>query len=153
MASSSQGVRIAIQVVLAVVIVGLVYFLYVSITEPYEAIQRQEELTELTRERMEQVRTAMIHYEERNDRFPVTLDSLRTFVRDSLTQVQRDSLFDGELMTIDSLGFSARRSVQFALSFNDTLQVNTYLLEDPDSDDYIGTLNDDPTQVNAASWE
>jgi hypothetical protein len=31
--------------------------------------------------------------------------------------------------------------------------VETYLLQDPASDDQIGTLTGDPTQQNAASWE
>jgi hypothetical protein len=36
---------------------------------------------------------------------------------------------------------------------SDTGRVETYLLEDPDTDDQIGTLTGDPTQANAASWE
>jgi hypothetical protein len=31
--------------------------------------------------------------------------------------------------------------------------VETYLLQDPDSDDQIGTLSGDVTQTNAATWE
>ena len=47
MASSSRGVQTALQVVLALAILALTYFLYESITEPYEAVERQKELTEM----------------------------------------------------------------------------------------------------------
>ena len=76
MASTSQGMQTAIRVVLAIAIVGLAYFLYVSITEPYEKVERRKELTEQTRSRMDQVRTAMIQYQRDNGRYLTALDSL-----------------------------------------------------------------------------
>lgn len=153
MAASSQTARKVIQVVLALVIVGLVYFLYESITEPYEAILEQERLTEETRDRMEMIRTSMIRYERVNGRFPMTLDSLVMFVRaDSALQADRDSLF-GVGFNVDSLIFSPRTGTQFELAVNDTSNVKIYRLDDPDSDDYIGSTSPDPTRLNAASWE
>ncbi len=41
----------------------------------------------------------------------------------------------------------------FGLAVNDTSRTNSYLLTDPDSDDYIGTDTGDITELNAASWE
>lgn len=152
MAVASQGVRIAIQIVLAVVIVGLAYYLYESITEPWEQVERQEALTDMTRERMDMIRKVQVEYEKRYDRFTGSLDSLVMFVEDSLTVQERDSLFGSDLV-VDSLPFSPRTGSRFVLAINDTAAVPTYLLEDPDSDDQIGTLAADPTRVNAASWE
>lgn len=153
MASGSQGLRIAVQVVLAIVIVVLAYVLYVSITEPYEAIERQRELTERTRVRMSDVRTALIRYDRQNDRFPGSLDSLTMFVRtDSLLSMKADSIF-GDDFVLDSLVYSPRSGRMFEYAVNDTGRVATYLLKDPDSDDQIGTLSGDPTLLNAASWE
>ena len=153
MASNSRGVQLALQVVLGLVIIALIYWLYVSITKPYEAIERQQELTEQTRARMLDVRAAMIRYEEINDRYVTTLDSLVEFVRtDSLYSVAGDSIF-GEGFAPDSLPFSPRTGNRFLLSVNDTSRVMTYLLKDPDSDDQIGTLEADVTRLNAASWE
>ncbi len=152
MAVASQGARVAIQIVLAIVIAGLAYYLYLSITEPYEAIERQQELTRLTRERMTQIRTAQVEFEKRYDYFTSSLDTLVIFIKDSLTDRQRDSLF-GPGFIPDSLPFSPRTGKRFLLSVNDTLSVDVYLLQDPDSDDQIGTLTADITQVNAASWE
>lgn len=153
MASSSQGIRIGIQVLLGIIIVGLGYWLYVSITEPWQVIERQEELTRETRERMSDVRAALIRYDERYDRFPYALDSLQTWVQtDSTMQAQRDSLF-GSDANLDSLIYSPRTGNPFEYEVNDTARVMMYVLRDPDSDDSIGTLAPDPTQLNAASWE
>lgn len=153
MASTSQRIRTGIQIVLGIAIVVLGYWLYVSITEPWEVIERQEELTQMTRERMSDVRAALIRYEERQDRFPMTLDSLHTWVlTDSTIQAQRDSLFGADA-DLDSLIFSPRTGESFEYAVNDTARVMMYELRDPDSDDVIGTLEPDPTALNAASWE
>lgn len=153
MASSNQAVRIGIQVVLAIIIIGLTYWLYLSITDPWKVVERQKQVTEQTRDRMENVRDALVRYERQNDRFPLTLDSLVTFVNeDSVMQAQQDSIF-GESFNPDSLIYSPRTGKRFEYAVNDTARVKTYLLEDPDSDDRIGTLEPDPTRLNAASWQ
>lgn len=153
MALEKRGVRIAVQVVLAVAIAVLAYILYQSITEPYAIIERQRALTEQTRERMAHVRTAMVRYERVNERFPTTLDSLVMFVKeDSLMQLKADSVFGAEVVP-DSLPFSPRTGKRFDLTVNDTSRVKIYLLEDPDSDDHIGAVQPDITRLNAASWE
>lgn len=153
MASSSQGIRIGIQIILGIAIVGLGYWLYVSITEPWQVIERQEEMTRMTRERMSDVRAALRRYEERTDRFPYTLDSLHTWVQtDSVILAQRDSLFGADF-DLDSLIFSPRTGTEFEYAVNDTARVMMYELRDPDSNDRIGTLEPDPTELNAASWE
>lgn len=153
MASSSRGIQTVIQVVLALAILALTYFLYESITAPYEAIERQKEVTEQTRERMNQVRAAMIQYQRDNGRYITTLDSLLMWVQtDSMMVAGVDSIF-GAGFEVDSLIFSPRSGSMFELSVNDTSRTHTYLLSDPDSDDYIGTDTGDVTALNAASWE
>ncbi len=153
MASSSQGLQTALQVVLAIVIVVLAYILYVSITEPYARVERQKEMTEMTRERMRDVRSALVTYERRNDRFLSTLDSLLMWVKeDSFMQAKSDSIFGAEL-NVDSLIFSPRTGKMFEYTLNDTSRVSTYLLKDPDSGDAIGTTTGDVTLLNAANWE
>ncbi len=148
--ASSQGTRIAIQVVLGIVIVVLAYFLYLSITGPWEGIEREEEMTELTRARMDDIRTALIDYELETGSFPGTLDSLRAFIDTSLSS-NVDSIF-GDEITIDSIFYSPRGG-QFDYAVNDTAQVPIYVLRDPASEDSIGALEPDPTLVNVASWE
>lgn len=153
MASSSQGLRTALQILLAVIIVVLAYFLYVSITEPYEVIERQKELTELTRERMIDVRSALVQFEQRNDRFPSSLDSLLIWInQDSTGMAVADSLYGGEFVR-DSLLTSPRTGKTFNYALNDTGRVAIYVLKDPDSDDQIGSEIPDVTLLNAASWQ
>ncbi|NND72346.1 MAG: hypothetical protein HKN43_12300 [Rhodothermales bacterium] len=145
--------QIAVRIVLSVVIVLLVFWLYQSITEPYKVVERQKELTELTRQRMGDIRKSMIRYEELNDRYLTTLDSLVNFVKsDSLYAAAMDSVFRPGFQP-DSLPFSPRTGNRFILSVNDTSRTSTYLLEDPDTNDRIGTLLGDITLLNASSWE
>ncbi|MEM6784386.1 MAG: hypothetical protein AAF624_11715 [Bacteroidota bacterium] len=149
--------RIAIQLVLAVAIVALGYYLYYSITEPGKEFDRQIELTELTRERMDHIRTAMIAFERENDYYTRDLDSLVTFVKgDSLLMAARDSIFQveaGRTLLVDSLPFSPRTGERFQLSVNDTSDVDIYLLQDPNSDDQIGSAEPVASMRNAANWE
>lgn len=151
--ASRQSIRTGIQIVLAIVIVILAYVLYESITGPYQEIQREQQLTELTRERMSNIRTALIQFEQANDSFPDSLNALVEYLRgDSALMANQDSIFGGEI-NVDSLLYSPRSGQMFEYAVNDTGRVETYLLEDPDSDDQIGTLSGDVTQTNSASWE
>jgi hypothetical protein len=150
---ASSGLRTGIQLGLAVVILGLSYLLYVSLTAPYEKIERQRELTEQARSRMQMVRTALMRYERTYDRFPGSLDTLKFYLRDSLSAAERDSLFERSLPPIDTLLVSPRTNQRFDYALNEEEGVPTYLLEDPGTDDRIGTLTGDPTEANVASWE
>jgi len=153
MATRSEQIRIGIQVVLGILIVGLSYFLYYSITEPYNRIERQQEITERTRARMSHIRTALIDYERDSTSFPDSLNVLVNHIqKDSILSTRQDSVFGGAI-NLDSLLYSPRTGKRFRYNVSDTGRVETYLLEDPDSEDKIGTLSGDPTQTNAASWE
>lgn len=153
MASNSQGLRIGIQVVLAIAIVALGYWLYLSITGPWEEVERQQEMTRLTRVQMDEVRNALIIHERQTDDFPGTLDSLLLWIAtDSFAVANRDSLFGADFDP-DSLFFSPRTGARFEYTLNDTGRVAIYLLKDPDSDDQIGSASPDITRINAASWE
>ena len=149
---ASNSLRVGLQILLWVLIAGLSYALYWSITEPYKEIERQEAITQMTRARMDKVRQVAIHYEAQNDRFPGTLDSLMMYaVQDSAFRTVRDSILGVQML--DSLMYSPRTGKPWVYSINDTSRVKTYLLKDPDSDDQIGTLLADITLLNAASWE
>jgi hypothetical protein len=153
MASSSGTIQTGIQVALVIVIAGLAYFLYQSITEPYERIERQQRITEDTRTRMANIRTALVDYERDSAAYPDSLNLLLQHIRkDTILSTRQDSVFGAEI-NLDSLLYSPRSGTRFPYTVSDTGRVETYLLEDPDTDDKIGTLTGDPTQANAASWE
>ncbi len=144
---------IAIQIGLGIVIVVLTYVLYDSITAPWEAVQKEQRLTDLTRARMNQVRIALRHFEDVNDRFPGSIDSLVTFVaEDSLATSNPDSFFHGAFELREFMN-SARSGTRFQYALNDTGRVKIYHLKDPDSDDYIGSIEPDISFLHAASWE
>ncbi|MEM1269686.1 MAG: hypothetical protein AAF752_12430 [Bacteroidota bacterium] len=156
MASTSRSAGVlAAQVVLGLAIVGLAYFLYVSITEPYQVVREAERMEQLTRERMDDVRTILRAYYEENDRFPSTLDSLVVYAKtDPAYRSMADSLFQGDpVPSADSLATSPRTGKRFEYSVNDTSRVSIYLLKDPDSEDAIGSELPDVTQLHAANWE
>ncbi len=153
MAFSSRGLQLTTQAILGIVIVVLAFVLYDSITTPYEEVIQREEVTEQTRARMNDVRQSLILYERAHGRYVTSLDSLVMWIRtDSSMAARIDSLF-GVGFDITSLPFSPRTGNMFELAVNDTSLTNTYLLTDPDSGDFIGTLEDDITRLNAASWE
>ena len=102
---------------------------------------------------MANIRTALIDYDRDSTSFPDSLDLLVQHVRnDSILSNAQDSIFGGPI-TPDSLIYSPRSGEPFQYTVSDTGRVETYLLEDPDTDDQIGTLSGDPTQINSASWE
>ena len=153
MATSSGMIQTGVQIVLGIAIVVLAYFLYQSITKPYDRIERQQRITEETRTRMENIRTALVDYERDSASYPDSLNLLLQHVRnDSILSARQDSVFGGPI-NLDSLLHSPRTGNRFQYAVNDTGRVETYVLEDPDTDDKIGTLTGDPTQADAASWE
>ena len=155
MALKSDRLRTTLQVVLAIVIAGLAYFLYYSVTEPYEAIEREQRRGEEGRNRMVDIRTALNRYERDSTTYPDSLDQLMAHIEsDTELLDNRDSLFQTSF-ELDSMFYSPRNGEPFIYTLSDTGQVATYLLEAPapDTTDQIGTLTGDPTRTNVASWE
>lgn len=157
----NSGARIAIQIVLAVLILALGYFLFVSITRPYNDFKEQERQTTLTRERMDDVRTALIAFRDANDGYPATLDSLVLFARgDSALNAQAAAVMEENEQrlspfVIDSLPFSPSSGARFNYEVvSDTSEIVIYWLQSPDSPgDSIGSRVVNPAMRNAASWE
>ncbi len=146
-----------LSLVLGIIIIALGYYLYRSIVDPYQEVIEREQITEQVRERMKTVRDALIHFDQRTGDFPPTeggLDSLVQFLKtDSLMVAARDSLFDTAPFNPDSVIYSPRPPhPKFEYTLNDTLRPPIYLLEDPDTDDHIGSLTN-TSVLNAANWE
>lgn len=149
-----------LSLVLGIIIVVLGYYLYHSIVDPYEEVEEREAMTEKVRYQMGLVRDALVQYEQDKDEFPPTeggLDTLVSYLKtDSAMVAEGDSLFapmnSNESYNPDSLVFSPRPPHEkFEYTLNDTLRPNIYLLEDPDTDDRIGSL-ENTTDLNASSW-
>lgn len=149
-----------ISIVLAIIIIALGYYLYRSIVDPYQEVIEREQMTERVRDRMTNIRDALILYERQVDSFPPSEGGLDTLVHylktDSLMSIQADSILapedPSEEFNADSLIYSPRPPhSKFEYSLNDTLRPQIYLLKDPDSEDRIGSL-ENTTQLNESSW-
>jgi len=146
-------------VVLGILIIGLSYFLYRSIVDPYQEVIEEREMVERERHRMELVRDALVQYRNRRGDFPPTdggLDSLVQFVKTDEFIVERaDSLFTfmaPSSYNADSLVFSPRAPHnRFEYTLNDTIRPKLYLLENPGTGDKIGDLQR-TTLLNAPNW-
>jgi hypothetical protein len=102
---------------------------------------------------MDQVRTALNRYRTEEGRFPGTLDSLTAWLAADPAGADELRRLLGEGADPDSLIHSPRTGKRFGYARNDTGRVEIYLLQDPDSDDRIGSDVADVTLLNAASWE
>lgn len=150
-----------ISLLLGIVIIVLGWWLYHSIVDPYQAVIEREQMTKEVRTQMGYVRDALIEYERDKGDFPPTeggLDSLVQYLKtDSMMVANGDSLFQpldpNETYNPDSLIYSPRPPhKRFQYTLNDTLRPQIYLLEDPDTEDNIGSL-EQTTELNAGSWE
>lgn len=145
-------------IVFGVIILGLTYYLYDSLVTPYQEVKEREAMEEKVRQRLIDTKDALIQYQTRNETFPPTeggLDSLVKFLKsDSLMIAMGDSLFGTtfDVYNPDSLVYSPRSPFpKWEYTLNDTLRPQIYLLEDPGSDDAIGSL-ERTTMRNAPNW-
>lgn len=146
-------------ILLAVLILGLSWYLYRSIVDPYQEVLDEREMVDRERHRMELVRDALVQYRNIRGSFPPEdggLDSLVAFLQTNDRMVaEGDSLFAFRApsqYSPDSLVYSPRPPHnKFEYSLNDTLRPNIYLLENPGSDDRIGDL-ERTTLLNAPNW-
>jgi hypothetical protein len=146
-------------ILLGVIIIGMGYYLYISIVGPYQAVLEEEEMVERERHRMEVARDGIVQYNRRLGNYPPTeggLDSLVAFLKqDSLMLANGASLFEfrpPSTYNPDSVVFSPRPPYnKFEYTLNDTLRPQLYLLENPNSEDRIGSL-EKTTMLNAPNW-
>jgi hypothetical protein len=145
-----------ISLVLVIVIAYLSWVLVDAIKSPYRQQQEREFVTKRVRQRMYNVRDALIKYNLKYNKFPKTLDSVMVFIqKDSLLSAKADSLFPDlapYTASLDSLLYSPRTGNKFLYVMVDSIRPNIYALRDPDSKDIIGDSLK-TTLLNAASWE
>jgi hypothetical protein len=145
--------------VFGITIILLSWVLYDSIVTPYKVVEEQKAETERVRTRMLTLKDAIVNYEARYGHFPPTdggLDSVVTYLStDSLMISMGDSLFRQMpplQYSPESMVVSPRdTSLRFLYTRNDTIRPPLYLLEDPITDDAVGSLSR-TTMRNAPNW-
>ena len=156
-AGAPSGSNLALRLFLGLLIVGLVVVLYFVTIVPAQRAEAAERQTDLTRLRMDDVRTGLIAYRDELGRYPGSLDSLVMFAR-------TDSVFNARIasqeeriapVSLDSLPYSPRTGNRFNYAVvRDTTGLEIYWLGDPDAEaDSIGSRDPNPALRNAASWE
>ena len=155
--SGASGSELAIRAILGLLIVGLVVVLFFVTVVPAQEAEARAQETALVRERLGDVRTALIAYRDSMNGYPSTLDSLTMFVR-------TDSAFNAQIegqeerlrpINVDSLRYSPRTGNEFRYEvIEDTTGLQVYWIADPDMEaDSIGARVPNPALRNAASWE
>lgn len=145
--------------VFGITIILLSWLLYDSIVTPYKVVEEQKAETERVRTRMLTLKDVIVNYEARYGHFPPTdggLDSVVTYLStDSLMISMGDSLFRQMpplQYSPESMVVSPRdTSLRFLYTRNDTIRPPLYLLEDPMTDDAVGSLSR-TTMRNAPNW-
>ena len=155
--TGASGGELGIRALLALLILGLVVVLYfVTVVPAQEAAAAQRE-TDLTRERMADVRTALIAYRDSMGVYPSTLDSLVLYTRNDPRFLTEARAEEGRLAgpSVDSLPISPRDGQRFRYQVvKDTSGFQIYWLADPGMEaDSIGSRDPNPALRNAASWE
>lgn len=155
--TGASGGELGIRAVLALLILGLVaVLLYVTVV-PAQRAEAAERETKIARERMSDVRTALIAYRDSMQAYPSTLDSLVLFSRGDETFMTEALAQEGRVAppVVDSLPFSSRDGQRFRYEvIQDTSGYSVYWLADPSMEaDSIGSRDPNPALRNAASWE
>ncbi len=155
--TGASGGELGIRALLALIIIALVgVLLYVTVVPAQRAAAAERE-TEMARERMSDVRTALIVYRDSMQAYPSTLDSLVLFSRGDGAFLTEAMAQEGRVAppVVDSLPFSSRDGQRFRYQVvEDTTGYSIYWLADPSMEsDSIGSRDPNPALRNAASWE
>jgi hypothetical protein len=109
-----------IQILLAIVALGLVYFIYKGIQDPIEFEKAKDTRYEETIERLKDIRKAQLAFKDVNGRFTGSWDTLIHFVKyDSIRNVRKI----GELTdSMIEAGLTERRAMREGLLIRDTIR-------------------------------
>ena len=155
--TGASGGELGIRALLALLILGLVVVLFYVTVVPAQRAEAAQRETDLSRERMADVRTALIAYRDSMDRYPATLDSLVMYTRTNPRFLEEASAEEDRLSapSVDSLPYSPRNGRPFLYEVvRDTSGFQIYWLADPGMEaDSIGSRDPNPALRNAASWE
>ncbi|SHE31785.1 hypothetical protein SAMN05444274_10134 [Mariniphaga anaerophila] len=112
--------RTIIQILLAIVALGLVYFIYRGIQDPIEFDKAKEARYEATVERLKDIRKAQLAYKNVHGRFTGSWDTLIHFVKyDSVRNIRKI----GELTdSMIEAGLTERRAMREGLIIRDTIK-------------------------------
>lgn len=113
--------KTVLQIILALVIIGLGYGLYKSIEVPIEFRRVKQQRYDATIEKLKQIRTAQLAYKDENGAFTGSFDTLINFVKyDSLRVVKAIGRIPDEML---EQGMTEQEALRRGIIERDTIRV------------------------------
>lgn len=116
-----MGKKIA-QIILAVVIVGLIYWIYVQISTPIQFDQELKTKKALVIERIKDIRTAQRAFKTKYQRFTADFDTLASFILTDTLELERKIVDEDDSVAMAMLKKSGRKNIEkFKVAVIDTI--------------------------------
>ncbi|HIW64782.1 MAG TPA: hypothetical protein H9879_00900 [Candidatus Alistipes intestinipullorum] len=110
------------QIILAVVIIGLVYVIYVQISTPIQFEQELKVKKAQVIERIKDIRTAERSYKSKYQRFTGSFDSLISFVLNDTLELERKIVDEDDSAAMAQLKKSGKKNIEkFKIAVIDTI--------------------------------
>lgn len=110
------------QIILAVVIIGLVYVIYVQISTPIRFEEELKTKKALVIERIKDIRTAQRSFKSKYQRFTGNFDSLISFVLSDTLELERKIVDEDDSAAMAQLKKSGKKNIEkFKIAVIDTI--------------------------------
>lgn len=110
------------QIILAVVIIGLVYVIYVQISTPIRFEEELKTKKALVIERIKDIRTAQRSFKSKYQRFTGNFDSLISFVLNDTLELERKIVDEDDSAAMAQLKKSGKKNIEkFKIAVIDTI--------------------------------
>ncbi|MGM0497231.1 MAG: hypothetical protein ACQESJ_04890 [Bacteroidota bacterium] len=142
----------AIQIILGIVILVLIFQLYKSIKTPIEFRDAKNARYEATIEKLKNIREAQLAYKDEHERFTGSFDTLINFIKhDSLSLVKAEGRLSDSLL---EAGMTEKEAVEKGIISRDTAKIaikDSLFGEDFNADDLwrVPSTEDDSFQMGA----
>lgn len=132
------------QIILAVVIIGLIYVIYVQISTPINFDQELKEKKAMVIDRIKDIRTAERSFKSKYQRFTGNFDTLISFVLNDTLELERKIVDEDDSAAMAMLKKSGRKNIEkFKIAVIDTIFAPKKLTrEDVEAFRYIPGTND-----------
>lgn len=132
------------QIILAVVIIGLIYVIYVQISTPINFDQELKEKKAMVIDRIKDIRTAERSFKSKYQRFTGNFDTLISFVLNDTLELERKIVDEDDSAAMAMLKKSGRKNIEkFKIAVIDTIFAPKKLTrEEVEAFRYIPGTND-----------
>ena len=116
-----MGKKIA-QIILAIIIVGLVYVIYVQISTPIRFEDEKKEIESKIIERIKDIRVAQRAYRSKYQKFTPSFDTLTAFILNDTLVLERKVVDEDDSVAMAQLKKSGKKNVEkFKIAVIDTI--------------------------------